>query len=101
MSITSNSIANPIFTRGEIAKILNVTPLTIANREKSGKYPESKRDLNNYRIYSLNDILNLQLLTYKSLDPQPIISMLYDKGYKDKRELGRIMDSALSKKVGA
>lgn len=101
MSIASNAIANPIFTRGEVAKILNVTPLTIANREKSGKYPESKRDLNNYRIYSLNDILNLQLLTYKSLDPQPIISMLYDKGYKDKRELGRIMDSALSRKVGA
>jgi DNA-binding transcriptional MerR regulator len=101
MSIASGAIANPIFTRGEVARILNVTPLTIANREKSGKYPESKRDLNNYRIYSLNDILNLQLLTYKSLDPKPIISMLYDKGYKDKRELGRIIDTALSRKVGA
>ena len=101
MSINSSTIGSPIFTRGEVAKILNVTPLTIANREKSGKYPESKRDLNNYRIYSLNDVLNLQLLTYKSLDPQPIISMLYDKGYKDKRELGRIMDTALSRKVGA
>lgn len=101
MSLSSNAIANPIFTRGEVAKILNVTPLTIANREKSGKYPESKRDLNNYRIYTLNDVLNLQLLTYKSLDPKPIISILYDKGYKDKRELGRIMDTALSKKVSA
>ena len=101
MSIASGAIANPIFTRGEVERILNVTPLTIANREKSGKYPESKRDLNNYRIYSLNDILNLQLLTYKSLDPKPIISMLYDKGYKDKRELGRIIDTALSRKVGA
>ena len=101
MSLSSSAIANPIFTRGEVAKILNVTPLTIANREKSGKYPESKRDLNNYRIYTLNDVLNLQLLTYKSLDPKPIISILYDKGYKDKRELGRIMDTALSKKVSA
>jgi DNA-binding transcriptional MerR regulator len=97
---TATSISNPILSRGEVAKILNVTPLTIANRERSGKYPEAKRDLNNYRIYTVNDVLNLQLLTYKSLDPKPIISILYDKGYKDSRELGRIMDTALSKKVG-
>ena len=101
MSISSNSLANPIFTRGEVAKILNVTPLTIANREKSDKYPEPKRDLNNYRIYTLNDVLNLQLLTYKALDPKPIISMLYDKGFKDAKELGKIMDGALSRKMGA
>ena len=101
MSISSNSLGNPIFTRGEVAKILNVTPLTIANREKSDKYPEPKRDLNNYRIYTLNDVLNLQLLTYKALDPKPIISMLYDKGFKDTKELGKIMDGALSRKMGA
>lgn len=98
---TATSISNPILSRGEVAKILNVTPLTIANRERSGKYPEAKRDLNNYRIYTVNDVLNLQLLTYKSLDPKPVISILYDKGYKDSKELGKIMDTALSKKVGA
>lgn len=92
---------SPIFTRGEVAKILNVTPLTIANREKSDKYPEPRRDLNNYRIYTLNDVLNLQLLTYKSLDPRPIISILYDKGYRNEKELGKIIDGALSKRVGA
>lgn len=97
MSQTSPS---PIFSRGEVAKILNVTPLTIANRERTEKYPEAKRDLNNYRIYTLNDVLNLQLLTYKTLDPRPIISVLYDKGYRNERELGKIMDVALSKKVG-
>lgn len=98
MSQTSPS---PIFSRGEVAKILNVTPLTIANRERTEKYPEAKRDLNNYRIYTLNDVLNLQLLTYKTLDPRPIISVLYDKGYRNERELGKIMDVALSKKVGS
>jgi DNA-binding transcriptional MerR regulator len=101
MSTSINSLANPMFTRGEVAKILNVTPLTIANREKSEKYPDPKRDLNNYRIYTLNDVLNLQLLTYKALDPKPIISILYDKGFKDAKELGRIMDGALSRKMGA
>jgi len=96
----NQSAPNPIFSRGEVAKILNVTPLTIANRERTSKYPEAKRDLNNYRIYTLNDILNLQLLTYKSLDPRPIISILYDKGYRNEKELGKIIDTALSKKVG-
>lgn len=90
----------PIFTRGEVARILNVTALTIANREKAKKYPEPGRDLNNYRIYSLNDVLNLQLLTYNSLDPRPIISILYDKGYRDSVAVGKILDNALSKRKG-
>lgn len=101
MSQKNGSSPDPMFTRGDVAKILNVTPLTIANREKSSKYPEPKRDLNNYRVYSLNDVLNLQLITYSQLDPRPVISVLYDKGYKDTKELGRLIDGALSKRTGA
>lgn len=101
MSQKNGSNPEPMFTRGEIARILNVTPLTIANREKAKKYPEPKRDLNKYRVYSLNDVLNLQLITYSRLDPAPIISILYDKGYRDQREIGKWMDGALSKRTGA
>ena len=89
----------PIFTRSELAQILNVSPLTIANREKNKKYPNPKRDLNKYRIYNLNDVLNLQLITYSYIDPKPIISILYDKGYKDSKLLGEMIDQALSKRV--
>ena len=89
----------PIFTRSELAQILNVSPLTIANREKNKKYPNPKRDLNKYRIYNLNDGLNLQLITYSYIDPKPIISILYDKGYKDSKLLGEMIDQALSKRV--
>jgi DNA-binding transcriptional MerR regulator len=92
-------LSEPIFTRSEVAQILNVSPLTIANREKSKKYPSPKRDLNKYRIYTLNDVLNLQLLTYSYIDPKPIISILYDKGYKDTKVLGEMIDQALSKRV--
>jgi DNA-binding transcriptional MerR regulator len=92
-------LSEPIFTRSEVAQILNVSPLTIANREKSKKYPSPKRDLNKYRIYTLNDVLNLQLLTYSYIDPKPIISILYDKGYKDSKVLGEMIDQALSKRV--
>lgn len=96
----------PIFTRGDVAKILNVTPLTIANREKpksdgsAGKYPQPKRDLNNYRIYTLNDVLNLQRLTYNAIDTRPIMSLLYDKGWRDMKQLGQIMDQALNRQRG-
>jgi DNA-binding transcriptional MerR regulator len=95
----SKKLSEPIFTRSELAQILNVSPLTIANREKSKKYPNPKRDLNKYRIYTLNDVLNLQLLTYSYIDPKPIISILYDKGYKDSKLLGEMIDQALSKRV--
>jgi DNA-binding transcriptional MerR regulator len=95
----SKKISEPIFTRSEIAQILNVSPLTIANREKNKKYPSPKRDLNKYRIYTLNDVLNLQLITYSHIDTKPIISILYDKGYKDTKLLGEMIDQALSKRV--
>jgi DNA-binding transcriptional MerR regulator len=95
----SKKTSEPIFTRSELAQILNVSPLTISNREKSNKYPSPKRDLNKYRIYTLNDVLNLQLITYSYIDPKPIISILYDKGYKDTKLLGEMIDQALSKRA--
>lgn len=98
MSSRMNSSVEPNFTRGDVAKILNVTPLTIANREEAKKYPEAKRDLNNYRIYTLNDIFNLQLITFGTLDPRPIISVLYDKGYRNTKDLGKLIDNALSRR---
>jgi Holliday junction resolvase RusA-like endonuclease len=85
--------------RSEVAQILNVTTLTVSNREKNQKYPAPRRDLNNYRIYTLNDVFNLQLITYNHIDPKPIISILYDKGYNDIKALGQMIDTALSKRV--
>lgn len=95
----NKKLSEPIFTRSDVAQILNVSPLTIANREKNKKYPAPKRDLNKYRIYTLNDVLNLQLITYSYIDPKPIISILYDKGYKDTKLLGELIDQALSKRA--
>lgn len=88
----------PLFTRSEIALILDVSVLTIANREKNGKYPKPKRDLNNYRYYTLNDLLNLQLKTFDHIDTKPIISVMYDKGYGSFRNVSQIIDQALSKR---
>lgn len=97
--MTYKKVSEPIFTRSDVAQILNVSPLTIANREKTKKYPNPKRDLNKYRIYTLNDVLNLQLITYSYIDPKPIISILYDKGFKDSKVLGEMIDQAMSKRA--
>lgn len=96
--MSKQSITEPVFTRSEVAQILNVSTLTISNREKSSKYPEPRRDLNNYRIYTLNDVFNLQLITYNYIDPKPIISIMYDKGYDDIKKLGVMIDNALSRR---
>jgi len=92
------NVVEPVFNRSDIAIILNVSSLTIANREKSSKYPRPKRDMNNYRVYTLNDVFNLQLITYNHIDPKPVISILYDKGYKDTKVLGEMIDSVLSRR---
>ncbi len=86
----------PSFTRSEVAQILNITPLTIANREKRKQYPSPQRDLNGYRRYALNDVFNLQLITYNQIDTKPIVSVLYDKGFTDPKLLGGLIDRALS-----
>lgn len=96
-----NRTTIPSLNRSEVAKILNVSTLTIANREKNKRYPEPKRDLNNYRLYTINDVLNLQLITFNHIDPKPIISVLYDKGYRDTKLLAEIIDEAMSNRVGS
>ena len=96
--MAKSKLTEPIFTRSEIAEILNVSTLTIANREKNKKYPEPKRDMNNYRVYTLNDVFNLQLITYNHINPKPVISVLFDKGYKDTKVLGEMIDGVLSRR---
>lgn len=98
--MNNSTSKDPVFTRGDVAKILNVSPLTIANREKSKKYPQPNRDINGYRIYTLNDVFNLQLLTFRTIDQKPIISILYDKGFRDHKQIASILDAAMAKRQG-
>lgn len=89
----------PQFRRGEVAKILNVTPLTIANRERRHLYPAPARATNGYRIYSLSEVFELQLLTFRRIDPAPVISVLWDKGFRDAKEVGQLIDHSLARQV--
>lgn len=68
--------------RSDVATILNCSILTISNREKKGIYPEPQRDPNNnYRKYTLQDIFELQMVTYGKLFLSPIVSVLFDNGH--------------------
>ena len=40
----------------EVAKILEVTPLTLRNWDKSGKLKAYRNPINNYRVYKPEDI---------------------------------------------
>ncbi|MEK7194579.1 MAG: MerR family DNA-binding transcriptional regulator [Patescibacteria group bacterium] len=40
------------FSIKEAAEILGVTPLTLRNWDKSGKFPARRHPMNNYRVYT-------------------------------------------------
>ena len=49
------------FSIKEAADILGVSPLTLRNWDKSGKFPGQRHPMNNYRVYKLSaleDVIN-------------------------------------------
>jgi predicted site-specific integrase-resolvase len=40
----------------QAAEILGVSPLTLRNWDKSGKFPARRHPMNNYRVYKLSDL---------------------------------------------
>ena len=44
------------FSIKEAAEILGVTPLTLRNWDRSGKFPAARHPMNNYRVYKLSDL---------------------------------------------
>lgn len=45
-------MAEIYFSIKEAAEILGVSPLTLRNWDKSGKFPAKRHPMNNYRVYS-------------------------------------------------
>ena len=44
------------FSIKEASQILGVSPLTLRNWDKSGKFRASRHPMNNYRVYKLSDL---------------------------------------------
>lgn len=44
------------FSIKEAAEILGVTPLTLRNWDKSGKFVANRHPMNNYRVYKLSSL---------------------------------------------
>ena len=84
--------------RSDVATILNCSILTISNREKKGIYPEPMRDPNNnYRKYSLQDIFHMQMVTYGKIFLSPIVSVMFDNGFKNMNALDAYIRNELEK----
>jgi len=44
------------FSIKEASEILGVSPLTLRNWDKSGKFPAQRHPMNNYRVYKLSTL---------------------------------------------
>lgn len=44
------------FSIKEAAEILGVSPLTMRNWDRSGKFPANRHPMNNYRVYKLSSL---------------------------------------------
>jgi MerR family transcriptional regulator, copper efflux regulator len=47
------------FSIKEAAEILGVTPLTLRNWDKSGKFPAQRHPMNNYRVYKHSALIRV------------------------------------------
>lgn len=47
------------FSIKEAAEILGVTPLTLRNWDRSGKFKAARHPMNNYRVYKLSSLRNI------------------------------------------
>ena len=90
----------PEFSRGQVASILGINTQTIANREKSGKYPEPKRDSNDFRCYTLEDVFALQMISNGAINPGSILDVMYDMGYRNQSKMTQILDETLNSYLG-
>lgn len=94
---TEVGYTSPIFTRTQVAKLLNCTPLTIANREKKEIYPEPKRSKTSlHRVYSLQDAFLLQYITNSQINLSSITSLLWDMGYTNSKDLLKCLELEIS-----
>lgn len=86
--MNKETITDIVFTRSTVANMLFCTALTIRNREKSGVYPEAVRDAeNNYRIYTLDDVFNMMVVTYNEIYLKPVIVEFWNKGFRDANQV--------------
>lgn len=49
-------MSNLYITIKQASKILGVSPLTLRNWDKNGKLKAHRHPMNNYRVYSINDL---------------------------------------------
>lgn len=49
-------MTNEYLSIKQASEILGVTPLTLRNWDKSGKFPATRHPINNYRVYKIDEI---------------------------------------------
>ena len=63
---------NRILTVSEAARELGRSEKWLRNAERKGKIPRARRDLNGWRVYTLEDVAKLQDLIVGSRNPSKV-----------------------------
>lgn len=88
-----------IMNVSEAARELRRSEKWLRNAERAGKIPKARRDLNGWRVYTPDDIANLQELisgSRKTTEAGNTIKSLYEENYKKLSEnqvMSRLTDT--------
>lgn len=88
--------SGPTFTIGDAARALDVNISTVRENERLANIPKARRSAGDQRIYSLYELIQLQLIMRQHIDTTVLASLLYDKGYTNVKQVDRMLNKAIN-----
>lgn len=85
----------PTFWISDAAKAAKRSEEGIRYAESVHTIPNANRNHANRRVYSLRDLMQLQLIMNREIDSQVLASILHDKGYDNLKQVNKLLSQAL------
>lgn len=85
-----------VFTISDLAKALNRSENSIRYSEQSHTIPLAARSESNQRVYSLRDMMHLQLILNQTVDMKSLAEALQEKGYKSTKQIDKMLTQAFN-----
>lgn len=85
-----------VFSISDLAKALNRSENSIRYSEQSHTIPLAARTESNQRVYSLRDMMHLQLILNQTVDMKSLAEVLQEKGYKNTKQIDKMLNQVLS-----
>lgn len=85
-----------VFSISDLAKALNRSENSIRYSEQSHTIPLASRTESNQRVYSLRDMMHLQLILNQAVDMKSLAEALQEKGYKSSKQINKMLNQAFN-----